>query len=357
MIRDKETITSSYDQYVNKKVWFIAISISLLIFFIFLGLTFGSADISLGEIIKAFFKNGDHVHEQIIWKIRLPRVLSASLAGMALAVVGVSMQSILRNPLGSPFTLGLSNAAAFGASFAVIILGAGSQHSSSSDAVLINNPYLITLSAFFWCAVATYCVLLIIKLKLADPKTMILMGIIMGSLFSAGTTALQYFADDVQLASIVFWTFGDLSRSDWKNFLILLLVVLPGSLYLISNSWNYATLNSGDETAMSLGVDTEKIRIRGMLVSSLLTATVVAFYGIIGFVGLVVPHIVRRFVGNDERYLIPATTVFGGLFLLVADTVARTIIAPIVLPVGILTSFLGAPLFMWLLMKEKGRNL
>lgn len=356
MIRDKETINSAYDQYVSKKLWFIVISVILLIFFIFLGLTFGSVEISFGEIIRAFFKNGDHVHEQIIWKIRLPRVLSASFAGMALAVVGVSMQSILRNPLGSPFTLGLSNAAAFGASFAVVILGAGTQH-SSSDAVLINNPYLITLSAFFWCAVATYCVLLVIKLKLADPKTMILMGIITGSLFSAGTTALQYFADDVQLSSIVFWTFGDLSRSDWKNFLILLLVVVPGSLYLISNSWNYATLNSGDETAMSLGVDTEKIRTRGMLVSSLLTATVVAFYGIIGFVGLVVPHIVRRFVGNDERYLIPATTVFGGLFLLVADTVARTILSPIVLPVGILTSFLGAPLFMYLLMKEKGRNL
>ncbi|MBD3192799.1 MAG: iron chelate uptake ABC transporter family permease subunit [Candidatus Heimdallarchaeota archaeon] len=350
-------IHETYSKFINKKVLFIVVSTILLLFFIVVGLTLGSADISLKEVFNTIFGQGTVITSQIIWKIRLPRVLSAVIAGIGLAIVGAAMQSILRNPLGSPFTLGLSNAAAFGAAFAVVILGAGSIHSSDSDAVLINNPYIVTLSAFFWCTIATLAILIVVKLKLASPETMVLMGVIIGSLFGACTTALEYFANEIQLASIVFWTFGDLGRSDWRSFSILFLIIIPGTFYFIKNSWNYAALNSGDETAESLGVDTNKIRIRGMLVASIITATVVAFFGIIAFIGLVVPHIVRRFVGNNERFLLPATALFGALFLLLSDTLARTIIAPVILPVGILTSFLGAPLFLYLLIKGKGRTI
>jgi iron complex transport system permease protein len=348
-----EEIAKTYQKFINKKILFIVVSIILLLFFIILGITLGSARITILEILKVFVGKGNPTNAQIIWKIRLPRVLSAVLGGLALAVAGVAMQSILRNPLGSPFTLGLSNAAAFGAAFAVVILGAGTIQSSDSDAVLLNNPYLVSLSAFFWCLVATAAVLVVVRLRLATPETMILMGIVIGSLFSASTTAIEYFADDIELVSIIFWTFGNLGRADWQSFFILLAVVATGTVYFILNSWNYSALNAGDETAESLGVNTNRIRIVGMLVASLMTAVVVTFFGIIAFVGLVVPHIVRWFVGNDERFLLPATSVFGGLFLLVSDIIARTIISPVVLPVGVLTSFLGAPLFLYLLIRRK----
>lgn len=328
----------------------------LLVVFTYIGIVHGIVKLSFSEVLAVFSGNGNLLSEQIILNIRLPRVLSAIVAGAALSVAGAAMQSILRNPLGSPFTLGISNAAAFGASVAVIIFGAGSMQSSQSDAVLFFNPYLITISAFASSLAATLIILAVIKIRNAGPETMILTGIMTGALFMAGTTALQYFADDVEIAAIVFWTFGDLGRADWREFFILLLVVIPAFLYFLFNRWNYNALDAGDETAHSLGVNVSKTRITGMLVASLSTAIVVSFFGIIAFVGLAVPHIVRTITGPDEKTLIPASALFGGLFLLVSDFAARAILSPVILPVGILTSFIGAPLFLFLLINRKRRS-
>ncbi len=352
----QDNLHKDYISYTRKKLLFITITILLLIFFILVGITFGSVRITIGDIFSVLFGQSNEVNSQIILNIRLPRVLSAVIAGMALSVSGAAMQSILRNPLGSPFTLGISNAAAFGAAFAVIVFGAGSMHSNASDSVIFNNPYIITISAFFWSLVSTFIILLMAKFKGATPETIILTGIVVGSLFIAATTGLQYFADDIELASIVFWTFGDIGRATWTDFIILLIVIIPAFLFFLKNRWNYNSLDSGDETAKSLGVNVERVRIWGMIVASLATSFAVSFFGIIAFVGLVVPHIVRRIIGSDERFLIPASAVFGGMFLLLSDTIARTIISPIVLPVGILTSFIGAPLFIFLLLKGKGRS-
>ena len=200
-------------------------------------------------------------------------------------------------------------------------------------------------------------VLLMTKFRGVSSETLILTGIILGSLFIAATTALQYFADDIELASIIFWTFGDLGRDSWRDFFILFTFIIPAFLFFLRNRWNYNLLDTGDETAKSLGVNVSRVRILGLIIASLITSLTVSFFGIIAFVGLVVPHIVRRIIGNDERFLIPGAAIFGGVFLLICDTIARTIISPIVLPVGIITSFVGAPLFIFLLIKgkEKGK--
>ncbi len=348
-----QDIINQYKKYTARKRIFILATALLLIIVMIAGIIVGASSISLTQIFEVMIGTGDKVDRQIILNIRLPRVLSAMIAGTALAVSGTIMQSILRNPLGSPFTLGISNAAAFGAAFAVIILGAGSTQSSVNDAVSINNPYIITISAFFWSLVSTLIILIMAKLKDSSPETMILTGIVLGSLFMAGTTALEYFAEEVQLASIVFWTFGDLGRTSWNEFYILLAVIIPSLAFFIYNRWNISAMNSGDESANSLGVNVERLRTQMMLVASLATAVSVSFFGIIAFVGLVVPHIVRRLVGTDERFLIPASALFGGVFLLGSDILARTIISPMVLPVGILTSFIGAPLFIYLLIKGR----
>jgi len=347
-----KAIQSYKKQIIGKRI-FLAAGFCLLLIFAIIGINLGAADLGTAKILRVFFGEASEVSRQIILNIRLPRVLSAILAGMALSVAGAAMQSILRNPLGSPFTLGISNAAAFGAAIAVVFFGAGSMNSSASDAVLIENPYIITLCAFAASLLATFIILLVIKMRDSSPETIILTGIMAGSLFMAGTTALQFFANDVELSAIVFWTFGDLGRAGWSEFFIMLVVIIPCLLYFIFNRWNYNALDSGDETALSLGVNVQKIRITGLVVASLSTALAVSFFGIIAFVGLVVPHIVRTIMGSDERFLIPASAIYGGVFLLISDTIARTIISPIVLPVGILTSFIGAPLFLFLLIRKR----
>ncbi|MBD3349916.1 MAG: iron chelate uptake ABC transporter family permease subunit [Candidatus Lokiarchaeota archaeon] len=349
-------VKEQYQKHKRKKWVFVASMTFLLVFFILFGMTMGSVNIPLKDILMAILGDATPTQETILWRIRLPRVLSAALAGLCLSISGASMQSILRNPLGSPFTLGISNAAAFGAGFAVIVFSGGTMHSTYGDAVIIDNPYIVTITAFGFCAIATFVILFVSRAFESRPQTMILMGIILGSLFSAGSTALQYFADEVQLAAIVYWTFGDLGRADWTEFLIIAIVTIPSAIYFYKNSWNYNTLDAGDDIAQSLGVNIDKTRTWGMMVASLLTATVISFFGIIAYVGLVVPHMIRRILGNDERILIVGSAIFGSVFLLIADTIARTVLSPVILPVGVLTSFLGAPLFLYLLFRRQAKK-
>ncbi|MFW6013775.1 MAG: FecCD family ABC transporter permease [Nanoarchaeota archaeon] len=351
--------TKSIEQYKKhqlKRKFFIFLIVSLIIGTSFFALTVGASDISLNDVVALINNEAEDNVKNIIVDIRIPRTLAALLGGMALAVAGAAMQSILRNPLGSPFTLGLSHAAAFGAAFAVIFLGAGSMHSDFSDAVLLNNANLVTLSAFLCSLISVSVILLIAKYREATPETMVLAGIILGSLFTAGMNALQYIADDVELAAIVFWTFGDVGKAVWNDLPILAGIIIPAVIYFIWRARSYNALDAGDETAKSLGVCVNRLRIEGMLIASLASAVVVSFFGIIAFIGLVVPHIVRKIIGGEEFYLLITSALFGAFFLLLADTVARTIIAPIVVPVGILTSFIGAPLFLYLLLYRSKRG-
>ena len=263
------------------------------------------------------------------------------------------MQSVLRNPLASPFTLGLSNAAAFGAAIGILMFGAGTTGSSIADAVVVNNPYLTTICAFLFSMLTTVIILLVAKMRSATPETMVLAGVAISSLFSAGLMAIQYFVDDTKLASIVFWQFGDVSRSSWMELGIITVVVAAAFAYILFKRWDYNAIDAGDETARGLGVNVEKTRLFGMIAASIISAVVVAFLGVIGFVGLVCPHMVRRVIGDDHRFLIPGSFVCGAVLLLISDTVARTIIAPHVLPVAVLTAFLGAPVFLYLIIRGR----
>jgi iron complex transport system permease protein len=353
MSREHE-IEKQYVRFTERKGRYLWLAALVTLLLALLGLALGPSSISLSDLLSLFSNGAEELNRGIVMQIRLPRVLAGIVSGIALSVSGVVMQSVLRNPLGSPFTLGISNAAAFGAAFAVIIFGAGSMNSSTNDAVLIANPYIVTLSAFFWSLMACFLILLVARHRGATPENMILTGIIASSLFLALTSAIQYLADDVQLAAIVFWTFGDLSKGGWRELTIQVIILLPVMIYFYRNRWNYNALDAGDETARSLGVNIGRLRLTAMIVASLATATVVSFYGIIAFVGLVVPHMVRRVIGSDERFLIPGAALAGGAFMVGCDIVARTLISPMVLPVGILTSIIGAPLFILLLVRGKG---
>ncbi|WP_319559387.1 iron ABC transporter permease [Marispirochaeta sp.] len=347
-----EIVVPEYGGYIRKKRTLTLSGAGLLVVVFLVSLSLGSVSIPLRDVAACLLRTGTKNRwETIILQIRLPQTLAAVAAGAGLAVAGVAMQSILRNPLGSPFTLGISNAAAFGAAFSVMILGTGVMQSSAADAVSVTNPWGTTFAAFASCMIAAGIILAVAHIKYSSPEVMVLTGVALGSLFSAGTMFLQYFADDTQLAAIVFWTFGDLARASWRELFLIGIVTFLGLIYFFMNRWNYNALSAGDETARSLGVPVGRIRLAGMTVASLMTAVIISFVGIIGFVGLICPHIVRRLVGDDHRYLMPASALTGAILLLVADTTARLILAPHVLPVAVLTSFAGAPLFLYLLIR------
>ena len=352
----KPNIIHQYRDYTRRRILFVLMVILIMLAVGVYAVITGAAGISVSDIFRVLSGRGDAISGQIILNIRLPRVLAALLAGLALASSGAVMQSLLRNPLASPFTLGISGAAAFGAAFAIVMSGSLGGSSGTVTGSWIDEQYLVMFSAFVWSMVSTGFILVIAQYRGATPEVMILAGIAIASLFNAGVSALQYVATDVELAAIVFWMFGDLGRASWDEVVVLSLLLFPILIFFMSKSWSYKALQSGDEFAISLGVRASRVRLTGMLAASLATAVVVSFYGIIAFVGLVVPHIVRRCIGGDDFFLIPASALFGAMFLLLSDTVARTLFSPVILPVGILTSFIGAPLFLFLLLRGMGRG-
>lgn len=345
-------VPKDYLVYVRRKYFWIMGGLLLLFFMLVYSISVGAVTIPPYEVLQTIMGHSVSTKwDSIIWNIRLPQALAAIVAGAGLSVAGVVMQSILRNPIASPFTLGVSNAGAFGAAVSIVVLGTGKVQSTVADAVIINNPYLTTIVAFLFCLLATGVILLISKIRGTSPEVMVLAGVALSSLFTAGTMFLQYFADDTQLAAVVFWTFGDVGRVNWLELEIMTGVVLLAILFFIANCWNYNAIDAGDETAKGLGVNVERIRLTGMVIAALVSAVIVAFLGVIGFVGLICPHMVRRVIGDDQKYLIPGSTLFGGILLLASDTAARLIISPYVLPVSVLTAFMGAPAFIYLLLR------
>ncbi|MBE1424149.1 iron complex transport system permease protein [Desulfomicrobium macestii] len=353
MHSDHGNVPEEYKRYLAGKALVVVACILALAGFLLLSLCVGAAGLPLGDVLASLLgQSASPRVDAIVRGIRLPQALAAMVAGGGLAVAGAVMQAILRNPLGSPFTLGISHAAAFGAAFSVMALDSGLMTSGQS-AVNITSPYVTTVSAFLASLVASGIIIAISRTRGTRPETMVLAGVALGALFTAGTMFLQYFATDVQLSAMVFWTFGDTARASWTELGLMSFATLGCTLYFLANSWNYNAIDAGDETARGLGVRVERVRIVGMLLASLVTAVLIAFLGIIGFVGLVVPHMFRRVIGADHRFLLPASLVGGALLLLVSDTAARLVMAPHLLPVSVLTAFLGAPTFLYLIVRGR----
>ncbi len=313
--------------------------------------TLGSAGLTVGEVYTAilarFFPatfQSTPLADTIVWDYRLHRILFAVAAGYGLAIAGAIMQGVLRNPLASPFTLGIATAAAFGASIA-IILGVGT--------VLFGGDVAVIISAFTFTILAALAIYGLSRFRGVSAESMVLAGSILMYLFSAMTSFLQYTGSTEQLQEVVFWMFGSLQRTTWEQ-LALVTVVLAATLpYIMLRSWDLNAMGQGDQVAKSVGVDVNRTRTGLMMVASLITASIICFTGTIGFIGLVSPHITRMAIGGDHRFLIPAAGLVGAALLLAADSLARTILAPVILPVGIMTAFIGIPFFLYLFMRKK----
>ncbi len=338
-----------YQRFVSRKALFLILLLLGIVLLAGVAATLGSANISVRDVYLAilarFFPahfQSDWFSDTIVWGLRLHRIMLSIVAGMGLAIAGAVMQGILKNPLASPFTLGISSAASFGAALA-IVLGAG----------LVGGEWLIIGNAFIFTLLASMTVYGLAKYKGITSETMILAGIAIMYLFQAMTSFLQYLGQSEQVAEVVFWMMGSLGRSSWEKVGIVSVIIALCFPYLLLKSWDINALGAGDETATSLGVNVERTRVLCMMAVSLITAGVICFTGTIGFIGLVSPHITRMVIGGDHRFLLPASALVGGLLLLAADTAARTILAPVIMPVGIMTAFLGVPFFVYLFMKRK----
>ncbi|MCT4562718.1 MAG: iron ABC transporter permease [Maledivibacter sp.] len=345
-----QSVLVDYNKHNTKKLLVIVILVAVTILFSLFAVTIGPSDMTMQDsyqviahkVLPNLVDAPKESIERTVWFVRVPRLLTGLLVGFSLAVAGSVMQPVLRNPMASPFTLGISSGAGFGAALAIIFgksIGSGS--------------YYVVANAFLFSLLTSFIILLLSKKKGTTPEIMILIGIALSHLFTAGTTVMQYFAESWATSEVVFWMVGSLSKGTWGTLKYIFPVVLVCVPFLIIKSWDLNSIGAGDDAAKSLGVDVERTRIILMIVAALITSTTICFTGTIGFVGLLAPHITRMIIGGDNRFIVPVSGIVGALLLSVSDTLAMNIISPVVIPIGVMTSFMGVPLFIYLIIKMR----
>ena len=336
----------------RRNVAIIAALAVACVFVAFAALSSGASNMGLLDSAQALFGFGSSQDVMTVRSIRLPRVVCAIVAGAGLALAGAALQSVLENPLASASTVGISQGAAFGATVAILLIIPSFAGSSTNVGM-----GTIALFAFAGAMASSLIVLLFSRLGFSSPESIILVGVALSALWagasidSAPHCIMMHFDPTwmPELTKVIFWQFGDLGRATWSQIGLMALLGTACAAYFFANRWNYNALQNGGHVAGGLGVDVKRTRVLGVVVASLMAAVMVSFVGLINFIGLIAPHIARRFVGDDYRFLLPASLVLGAIIMLASDLAARMVISPIILPIGAITSFLGAPLFLYLL--------
>ena len=318
----------------------------------------GSSSMSFADTLDALLGGGTGAQSRIIWKIRVPRVLAAIIAGAGLAVSGLVMQTTLNNTIASPSTLGVSNAAVFGANLSIIAFAGGflSTGNNIQNFDVGANPYATSVLAFIFSTLSVLLILGLCTVRSFSPNVVVLSGMAIGSVWTAATTILQFYATDVGLSAAVVWSFGDLGRATYRTVVIMTAAVWVGTTFFCLMAWKYNALLSGEATAKTMGVNVEGLRFASLLLASVITAVCVSFLGIIGFVGIICPHVIKKLLGQDHRVTIPASCLAGSLLLLLADTMSRSLGSGSALPVGAITSLLGAPFFIAIIFSRKEKH-
>ncbi len=343
-----DTMLKNTVNRMNKKKKLLLICMAAFLLLLIWACVFvGSSRMSLGQAVTALIQRGDPTNIRIIWNIRIPRVLAAIIAGAGLSVSGLVMQTNLNNAMASPSTLGVSNAAVFGANLSIIAFAGGflSTGNNLSSYTIGANPYATSLMAFLFSTISILFILALCKIKSFSPNVVVLSGIAIGAVWTAATTVLQFYATDVGLSAAVIWNFGDLGRATYQSDFIMFTIVAIGIVYFLFMSWRYNALLSGDAAAKSMGIHVDGLRFASLLIASLITAVCVSYLGIIGFVGIICPHVTKKILGQDHRFSVPGSALCGSILLVLADTVSRSMGNGSALPAGAITSLLGAPFF------------
>lgn len=345
----KSDVQRDFDKFVGRKILFMLALVVLAVFLVGVSVTFGPLEITVLEVYRTIIQRVlftdlgmNRLTELVIWNIRLPRIMWGLAAGFGLGVAGCIMQAVLRNPLASPFTLGISAGANFGVSLAIIL-----------DFAIFGGMYAVIGNAFIFAFLTSMIIIGISAIKGGTVELLILAGIALNYVFRAASDLFRYFATTEQKEATQAFGQGDLGTFGWSELSLVSLTILICMILVTPKLRDLNIMTAGDETAKSLGIDAGKLRMFVMTVASFLVASVVAFVGPIGFVGLVAPHMSRMIIGSDHRFQLPASGLLGAIILVSSDILGMNIIPPIIIPVGIMTSILGVPFFFYLIMTRR----
>ncbi|MQY19154.1 FecCD family ABC transporter permease [Nocardia macrotermitis] len=350
-----ERLESAQDGYrkLTRRRILIVLGLAMLTVAVFCGdVMIGGAPMPVGDLLRAALTPGHApaVDDQIVWGIRLPMSVTGILVGGALAAAGAGMQTILNNPLAEPYTLGVSAAAGFGAALAAVT-GFTSLLPLGSEIGMAGSAWIFAIAA---------CAMILGFSRLrgagAGAETMILLGIAIVFLFNALLALMQYVASEVQLQQVVFWTLGSLSRATWPQIGTLAVVTAVLLPFFYWQAWTLTAFRMGDDRASALGVPVDRMRTIALIGVSLLAATAVSIAGTIGFIGLVGPHIARILVGEDQRYFLTASILSGATLLTGASMVSKIVVPGVIIPVGVITSLVGVPVFLLIIMTRRQRT-
>lgn len=352
-ILEDSTLSASasvrYLRTAKKRSVIVVMMIIIVFLSVLLDVSLGPGKFPLSDIIDVLLDEDSHgiSLNVIVWDIRLPVALMALLIGSMLGAAGAEMQTILNNPLADPFTLGISSAASFGASLAIVM---------GFSLIPYAGPLLITTNAFGFALLASFILFATTRMRGVNIETMVLVGIALMFTFNALLALMQYYSSETELQKIVFWMMGSLMRVTWTKIAICAAIFGISLPIFMWRNWQLTALRLGDEKARSMGINVSRLRVEMLILISLLSAVSVAFVGVIGFIGLVGPHMARMLVGEDQRFFLPMSILCGALILSVASIISKMITPGIIYPIGMITSLIGVPFFMSLVLKQRKRS-
>lgn len=341
------SVMGQYQSIVRRRLLLMLVLVMAIIASLIIDFIMGPSGLSLGTLWQTLFNaaSADAGTRVIVWDIRLPYALMAIAVGMSLGLAGAEMQTILNNPLASPFTLGVSSAAAFGAALA-IVLGIGIPG--------VPDQWFISANAFIFALMAALMLDGITRWTRVASSGVVLFGIALVFTFNALVSLMQFIATEDTLQGLVFWTMGSLARASWVKLGVMLLAFLVLLPWSMMSAWKLTALRLGEDRAISFGIDVRRLRLGTLLRISILSALAVAFVGPIGFIGLVAPHIARLMFGEDHRFYLPASALIGALVLSMASVASKNLVPGVIIPVGIVTSLVGVPFFLSIILRHRG---
>jgi iron complex transport system permease protein len=341
-------ISSRYQHIIRHRLLILSIIAVAIVVSVIFDFTMGPSGLTVSQLWQTLTEPESVAKgiRTIVWDIRLPYALTAVIVGLSLGLAGAEMQTVLNNPLASPFTLGVSSAAAFGAALAIIL---------GITIPGVPTQWVISANAFLFALIAVLMLDLVARWTRVASAGVVLFGIALVFTFNALVSMLQFIASEDALQGLVLWTMGNLGNSNWIKLTILFCVFLVIFPWSFSNSWRLTALRLGEDRAVSFGIDVKKLRLASLLRISILSALSVAFVGPIAFIGLVAPHIARLIFGEDHRFYLPASALVGALVLSMASIASKNLVHGVIIPVGIVTSLVGIPFFLYIVLRYRGR--
>jgi len=339
-------IEKGYRKQFAKRIALLSGLVVATLLSFFFDLVVGPSTLAITDVFKAIFSpEGIELSSRVIvWEVRMPYSIMALLVGASLSLAGCEMQTIMNNAMASPFTLGVSAASSFGAALAIII---------GVSLPGVGGDWMVVVNAFLFAFGATLLLQMLSSARGAGPQGLILFGIALVFTFNAFTGIMQYTASAEALQQFIFWSLGSLTKANWDNIPLLFTLFVIIAPFSLTSSWQLTALRLGEDSARSFGVAVRRLRFLSLLRISLLTAGAVAFVGTIGFIGLVGPHIAKLLIGEDHRFSLPASILSGALIMSLASLASKAIVAGAIIPVGIVTSLIGVPVFIALILNKR----